>query len=320
MASPAVGASRIRRAAEGAMAVIHTAPPNADAAPAAWRHPAWRRLMRSPLFWLGLGLLAFLLAFSFIGPHFYHKDVNTVDVARSLLPPSATFPLGTDVLGENELGRLMIGGQVPIIAGFLCACAAALVGGAVGVVSGFGGRAADASGMRLADAVMSVPQVVAVLVGETVFGIRTPVLITVFALTSWPLTARLIRAETLSLRARPFVEAARASGSGRTALVLRHVLPNLLDPFVATFTAQFTNAILVIALTSYIGAGLGPPWNWATMINANRDALLSGQWWLIVLPGVLFALLVNAVYLIGEAIRAAFNPQTYRRARRRSAA
>lgn len=273
------------------------------------RRSPWKRLSSSGWFWAGTALLVFLLIFAFAGPLLYHKDVNTADVARSLLPPSWTFPLGTDVLGENELGRLMIGGQVPIMAGFICALAATVVGGCIGMLAGLAGRHPDAVSMRVADAVLGIPQVVAILVGESIFGISTPVLVLIFALTAWPVTSRLIRAESLGLSVKPFVDAARASGVGRAWLVARHILPNLLDPFVATFTAQFTNAILVIAITSFVGAGLGPPWNWATMINANRDALLSGQWWLIVLPGALFALLVTSVYLIGESLRGAFNPQ-----------
>ncbi len=269
----------------------------------------WRRIWRHPLFWSGLGLLLFLLLFSFLGPVFYHKDVNTIDVGMSLLPPSPTFPLGTDVLGENELGRLMIGGQVPVWSGLLCALGATALGTMLGIAGGFGGRLADGVTMRLADGVMGIPQVVAILIAESIFGISTALLVLVFILTAWPLTARLVRAQTLALRVAPFVDAARAEGAGFLRLVARHLLPNLFDALVATFTTQFTNAVLVIAITSFVGAGLGPPWNWATMINENRDALLSGQWWLIVLPGALFALLVVSVYLTCEALRAAFNPQ-----------
>ncbi len=269
----------------------------------------WRRLLHHPLFWSGFTLFALLVAFAFLGPAFYHKDVNTINVAMSLLPPSATFPLGTDVLGENELGRLMIGGQVPIWSGLLAALGATWLGTALGIAGGFGGRIADSVTMRLADGVLGVPQVVAILLTESIFGISTGLLVLMFVLTAWPLTARLVRAETLGMRAAPFIEAARAEGASRSRVIARHVLPNLFDALVATFTTQFTSAVLVIAITSFVGAGLGPPWNWATMINANQDALLSGQWWLIVLPGALFALLVVSVYLMGEALRAAFNPQ-----------
>lgn len=280
----------------------------------------WRRLSGYPLFWTGMGLFCFLLLFAFLGPVFYHRDVDTINVAQSLLPPSWIFPLGTDVLGENELGRLMIGGQVPIWSGLLAAFGATALGGVLGVVGGFGGRIVRSVTMRVADGVLGVPQVVVVLLIESIFGISTWLLVLIFALTAWPLTARLIRAETLALRVTPFVDAARAQGAGQMRLIRRHVLPNLFDALVATFTTQFTNAVLVIAITSFVGAGLGPPWNWATMINANQDALLSGQWWLIVLPGLLFALLVVSVYLMAEAVRAAFNPQAQMSGRRGSPA
>ncbi len=251
----------------------------------------------------------FLLLFSFLGPVFYHKDVNTVHVSQMLMPPSRAFPLGTDALGENELGELMIGGQLPIWSGFLAAFAATVLGAAVGIAGGFGGRLMDSITMRLADGVLGVPQVVAILLVESIFGIHASLLVLIFALTAWPLTARLLRAETLALRVTPFIEAARAGGSPSWRVLLRHVLPNLFDALVATFQTQFTNAVLVLAIASFVGAGMGAPWNWGSMIYENQNALLSGQWWLIVLPGALFALLVVSVYLIGEGLRAAFNPQ-----------
>ena len=269
----------------------------------------WRRLLHHPLVWSGLGILLFLLLFAFVAPVFYHKDVNTVNVAQMLMPPSRAYPLGTDALGENELGQLMIGGQVPIWTGFLSAFAATVLGVAVGIAGGLGGRLLDSVMMRLADGVLGVPQVVAILLIESIFGIHIGLLVLIFVLTAWPLTARVMRAETLALRVTPFIEAARAEGSQPWRILLRHVLPNLFDALVATFQTQFTNAVLVLAIASFVGAGMGAPWNWGSMIYENQDALLAGQWWLIVLPGLLFALLVVSVYLIGEGLRAAFNPQ-----------
>ncbi len=106
-----------------------------------------------------------------------------------------------------------------------------------------------------------------------------------------------------------YIESARAAGATKFGLLARHVLPNMLDTIVASVATQFGNGVLLIAIATFVGLGLPPPWNWASMIGVNSSYLIAGEWWLVVPPGLAFSVLLLFVYFIGEAARRAFNPQ-----------
>ena len=276
-----------------------------------------RHLIRHPLFWLGGGMLCFLLAFSFLGPLLfsYRAGETAIDVAQQFLPPSPSHLLGTNVLGQDELAQMMIGGQAPIITGFVATFVAALLGIAIGLVSGFAGDVGDSFLMRLTDIFLSIPQVVPILLLDALFQASTEVLVIVVALTSWPAMARIVRARTLALRHLPFMEAAHASGAKGLRLLLRHLVPNMLDDIILATTSLFANVVLIMAITTFVGLGLPPPWNWATMFAANLAGVFGGQWWTVFPPGIAFAILLLSVSYLGEALRQALNPQQAREVR-----
>ena len=268
-----------------------------------------RKLLRHPLFWVGGAMLLALLLFTFLGPVFDPPDGNKYDMAIQLLPPSFSHLLGTNVLGQDELAQLMVAGQRPIISGFISAIVAALIGIFVGLVAGYSGSIVDSVLMRITDIFLSVPQVVPILLIESLLGANTRSFITVVALTLWPATARIVRGRTLVVRQQPFVEAVLASGASHVRVLLRHVLPNVLDDIVVAFTNQFANVVLVMAITTFVGLGLPPPWNWASMFAGNMDNIVGGQWWVVYPPGFAFSILLVSVYFLGEAVRHALNPQ-----------
>ncbi len=270
---------------------------------------SWQRLLLHPYLWVGGGILLLLLVFCFLGPALYGHPANHIDVSRVYQPPSLKYPLGTDGVGQNMFVQMMVGGRVPIAAGFVTALLSSLFGIAAGLVASFSRGAVDNLIMRVADAVFGIPQIVPVLFIEAVLGATTQSLILTIALTSWPVTAQLIRSRALLEREMPYVEAARAAGASRVGIVLRHVLPNLLDTVVASVTTQFGNGVILIAIATVVGLGLAPPWNWASMIGANIEPLFGGYWWLVVPPGLALSLLLLSVHLIGEAIRHAANPK-----------
>jgi len=247
-------------------------------------------------------MLGFLLAFSFLGPLLfsYNAGETGIDVARQFLPPSLHHPLGTNVLGQDELAQMMIGGQAPIVAGF--------VGVVVGLVAGSAGGPVDAWLMRAADVVLSIPQVVPILLLDALFQSSTGVLITVVALTSWPALASVVRARTLAVRRQPFLEAAAATGAGHLRILLRHLMPNILDDVLLALESLFANVVLVMAITTFVGLGLPPPWNWATMFAANMDSVFGGQWWTVFPPGIAFSVLLLSVSYLGEGLRLSLNP------------
>ncbi len=276
-----------------------------------------RRLLRHPLFWLGGGMLALLLAFSFAGPLLfsYHAGETAIDVAQQFLPPSRLHPLGTNVLGQDELAQMMIGGQAPIVTGFVATFIASLLGLGIGIVSGLAGDFLDSTLMRLTDMFLSIPQVVPILLLDSLFQASTDVLVLVVALTSWPAMARIVRARTLAVRHLPFMEAARADGATWPRILLRHLLPNMLDDVIMAAANLFARVVLVMAITTFVGLGLPPPWNWATMFAANMDGVFGGQWWTVFPPGIAFSILLLSVFYLGEALRQSLNPQQASEAR-----
>ncbi len=275
---------------------------------------SWRHLLRYPLFWLGAAMLLFLLLFSFLGPDIWLRG-NGIDVATILLPPGPAHPLGTDGLGRDYLHAMMIGGQLPILSGFSAAIAATALGVVAGLAAAFA-RGWEAPILRLADAVLSVPPLVPILIAEGFFGVNILTLMATVVLVNWPSTARLVWTRALVLREMPYVEAARATGATRLQVVRRHVLPNSFDTVVACFATQFGNAVLFIALATILGAGLGATTNWATMIGASRQYMYSFYWWLVLPPGIAFAMLILSVFFLSEAVRQAFNPQSTSRGSR----
>ncbi len=282
-----------------------------DADRAANQSRKWHRLSRQPYFWIGSITLLGLVLFCFLGPYLFAHGVGYIDVPRQFQPPSLRFPLGTNALGQNELAQVMVGGRLPIVAGFATALIASAIGVIAGLAAGFSGASMDNALMRLTDMVFGVPQVVPVLFFEAILGASAETLVLTVALTAWPTTARLVRSRVLRERGLPYVEAARAAGASGLTVLVRHVLPNIMDTIVGSVATQFGNGVLIIAITTFVGLELPPPFDWAGQIGAyGVEFLFSGYWWLFVPAGVAFSLLLLSVYFLGEAVRTAFNPQS----------
>ncbi len=292
-----------------------------DTAEAAWRPVStsrrqWRALVHHPLFWVGMTVLVLLALMSFVGPALYPVNPNAVAPNVSLHPPSPAFPFGTDVLGRNELARVLNGGSGFLLVGFASAIAASLLGSTVGLVAGFTGGAADRILMRLADVFMGIPQLVPLLLFDVLFLPNDATMILILSLTVWPLVARLVRAETLTIREREYVTAAVAVGATRSRILRRHILPNILGTVLVTSSSQLGSTVLILATASFLGFGLPPPApNWAQMVADSTQYLVGGNWWLFLPPGLAFVALQFSVYFVADAFRQAFNPHTLQGAR-----
>jgi peptide/nickel transport system permease protein len=272
----------------------------------------WRKLRRHPLFWIGSLLLLFLLLFSFLGPVFDPHVGEHYNMALSMLPPDPAHLLGTNILGQDELAQLMVAGQQPIIAGFITAAFASLIGVLVGITAAYSGSMVDSMLMRITDMILSIPIVVPILLLESILGASMGSLVLVVALTAWPATARIIRSRTLVVRRQPYVESALSSGASHAWVLRRHIVPNVMDEIIVAATNQFANVVLIMAICTFVGLGLPPPWNWATMFSENIGSVLAGQWWLVYPPGIAFSVLLVSVYFLGEAVRHALNPRASR--------
>jgi peptide/nickel transport system permease protein len=278
---------------------------------------------------LGGGALLVLLALAAVAaPWLAPHDPTHVNLPAALLPPSATYPLGTDQLGRDVLSRLLFGARISLSIGFIAVGISVVVGSAVGAAAGYYGGWIDAFLMRVVDTLLSIPTIFLLLAviamdpGERLIalgslpGLGGPfkvlfhavdpqiiVLMSVIGLMSWMGVARLVRAEILSLKERDFILAARTLGSSSWRLVTRHLLPNAAGPVLVSATLGVGGAILTESVLSYLGLGVQPPTpSWGNILDEGRGAL-GVAWWLTMYPGVCIFATVLAFNLLGEGIR-----------------
>jgi peptide/nickel transport system permease protein len=257
-----------------------------------------------PLATAGVIILAAMAAFCFLGPLLYHTDQVHVFLRVEDLSPRAGHPFGTDANGDDVLGRLMVGGQASLAVGAAAGLLAAILGSLWGAIAGYAGGALDAVMMRLVDAGIAIPTVVAALVIVSVDRPTEPVLVLVVAATSWLGTARLVRGEALALRSREYVQAVRVMGGGGLRAVLRHIMPNALGTIAVNVTFQIGGAILTLATLSYLGLGVqSPAVDWGNMIWLADQTISLGYWWQIVPPGLAIMLVVVAFTMLGDGLR-----------------
>jgi peptide/nickel transport system permease protein len=253
---------------------------------------------------VGLTMIVAITLFCFLGPLFYHTDQVHTNLNQVTMPPSSAHPLGTDDVGHDVLGRLMLGGQSSLEVGVAAALLASVFGTVWGAVAGYLGGWVDAVMMRVVDSFLSIPYLLLVLMCSSIFTPTIPVLIIIVALVSWLVTARLVRGEALSLRTREYVQAARAVGASNRRVVLRHIVPNTISTIVVQTTFSIADSILLLATLSYLGLGPPPPAaNWGQMLSTGLNYIYDGYWWLIYPAGIAIVLTVVAFNFIGDALR-----------------
>lgn len=278
----------------------------------------WRLGLRSfaqnRLAVVGLGLIIFFVFFCWTGPLFYHGNVSLSELSQANTAPVVGHPLGADVNGFDILGQLMVGGQASLEIGLLAAAIATIVGTLWGATAGLAGGIVDGVMMRIVDVVLSIPLLFVVLIVGAKWGSSILSLALIIGVFSWLVPARLVRGEVLTLRVRDFVAAARAAGSGRSRLVLRHLIPNALSVVVVNITFQVADAILLVAALGFLGFGLNfPVFDWGDMLAGGTTNLLNGYWWEVYPVGLCIVLTVMAMNLIGDALRDALDVRLRRR-------
>jgi peptide/nickel transport system permease protein len=263
---------------------------------------------------LGVVLVLAVIGFCFIGPLVYHTNQLQPNLLALNHPPSAKHPLGTDFVGFDILGRLMVAGQSSIEIGLAVAVLATTFGVLWGAVSGYYGGALDAILMRVVDIVLAIPALFIFIYLATVFRPTVILLIIVVSALSWVGPARLVRGETLSLRVREYVQAVRVMGGSSTRMIFRHVVPNTISTIVVNATFQVADAVLILATLSFLGFGLPPPAaTWGGMLTNGANYLYDGYWWEIYPAGIIIVLTVVAFNFIGDGLRDALEVRLQRR-------
>ena len=275
--------------------------------------PAWRRLMRRVLGQHGLtlgavilGLIALAALFApWLAPH----DPYAQDVTRRLIPPiwhdkgSWEHLLGTDKLGRDYLSRLLFGARVSLIIGGVTAVIAGVIGTTLGVLAGYYGGRVDAVISYIITTRLAMPVVLVALAMASLVGGSLQVVIVLLGLLLWDRFAIVTRSATQQLRDAEFIAAAKALGASTPYILLRELLPNLMSALTVVATLEMAHAILLESTLSFLGLGVQPPTpSWGLMV-AEGKAYMFFQPWVILIPGVVLALLVLAINLVGDGIR-----------------
>ena len=269
---------------------------------------------RWPIFAL-IVLLATAVAAAF-GPMLAPFDPNRQNLVLRLADPIAAGPegtvfwLGSDALGRDVLSRLLYGARVSLLVGL----AAIAVGGGIGIVAGllsgyFGGWVDDLI-MRLGDIQLAFPFILLAIMFLVVLGSGVGNLVLVLGVGQWVTYARIVRADTLSLREKEFVEAARAMGDTTLSIIFRTILPNILAPLTVIASFNVASVILSEAALSFLGLGVPPEVpTWGSMLAESRDTLVANKWWLAVFPGVAIMLTVLSFNILGDWLRDFLDPR-----------
>ncbi|WP_084964613.1 ABC transporter permease [Thermoactinospora rubra] len=242
------------------------------------------------------------------------SDPDIMDVTKAtgekMAPPSLEFPLGTDESGRSILGMIMWGSRVSLLIGFMSALLSMVIGTVVGIAAGHFRGWVSAVLMRITDWFLVLPSLVLALVLSAILGGGTSTIILAIGITSWAGTARLIRAQTLAVEARPYIERSKALGAGHWHIMSRHVLPNVAPLVLANTTLQVASAIVAESTLAFLGADSGQA-SWGGLLRGSYDwgAATKGAWWYILPPGVCIVAVVLAFTLVGRALEAVLNPR-----------
>ncbi len=275
------------------------------------RSRGWlRNALRSPKVLAGLGILLFFILLGVIGPHFV-GDPSAVG-PDAYAAPSAQHLLGTTETGQDVLAQLVDGTSVSLIVGFVAAAIGTLIAVAIGLLSAFLGGVWDEILSTITNVFLVIPALPLVIVlAGYLHGAGTLVIAVVIAVTAWPWTARIMRAQTLSIRRRDYVQAARIAGESTTRIIWFEIVPNEIPLIAAQFLITVLYAILIQAGLAFLGVGSVTTWSWGTMLYwaENAEALASGAWWWFVPPGLCLALLGTGLALMNFGVDEIANPR-----------
>jgi len=273
-------------------------------------------IKKTPLFLIGIIILIAIIGASLLAPWLAQKDPLQQSLADRLRPPtfvdrSSDYLLGTDHLGRDIFSRILYGIRVSLILGVLAVFISGLIGVSLGLVSGYYGGVLDHIIMRVTDIMLSIPVILLAIAVIAVLGVGFTNLVLVIGLTQWMVYARTVRGETLSLKEKEFVEAARALGVGDLDILFRCIFLNALPTIIVVATLNVATVIVLEAGLSFLGLGIQPPTPSLGYMLAEGRLYLERAWWYATLPGLVLMLIVLAINMMGDGLRDILDP--YRR-------
>lgn len=285
-----------------------------------YRRKEFRRALQSMVAsrWALLGMIILIIVtlVAIFGPWLSPFDPNRQNLIMRLLPPGSpgagdtTYWLGSDQLGRDVLSRLLYGARVSLLVGFAAIAVGGTIGVFAGLVSGYFGGWVDDVLMRLGDIQLAFPFILLAIMFLVVLGPGLFNMILVLGIGQWVTYARIVRAQTLALREKEYVEAARAMGDRTLLILFRTILPNIMAPLTVIASFNVASVILSEAALSFLGLGVPPDVpTWGGMLSESRDHLFSNKWWMAVFPGLAIVFTVLAFNIIGDWLRDFLDPR-----------
>ncbi len=274
----------------------------------------FRGLRKHLDFGLGSAILVTLIVLIVFAPIVSPHDPAADSLANRLAPPvwaggTWSFPFGTDSLGRDLLGRVLVGGRISILVGLSSVVLQGLVGTTIGLIAGYKGGWADNLLMRLADIQLSIPFLILAIAVAAAIGHGIVNVVIVLGFTGWASYARIARGSTLQVAAAPFIEAARAAGQSWPNILTRHVLPNISSSLIVTATFEIARMIIAESSLSFLGLGVPPDVpTWGSMVAAGRD-LMTDAWWISTIPGLAITITTVGINLLGNGLRDMLDPR-----------
>ena len=279
------------------------------------RAQTFQLLRELPLF--PTAILLLLVVTAVFAPLLAPYDPTIPVAGAGIFRPPSWMPgghtstlLGTDFQGRDVLSRLIFGARVSLLVGVTGTIVAGGIGLVFGIIAGYVGGLADMAIMRLTDAWLAVPTLMFAIFLAALLGAGVMNIVVVFGLLYWTRYARVIRGEVLTLRERDFVRLAEVAGVSKLKIILRHIVPNVLNTWMVLASLTVGVVIVIEASLSFLGVGVPPPTPaWGLMLAEARSTLMAGQWWLTVFPGVCISLVVLSANLMGDWLRVRIDPQ-----------
>ncbi len=272
---------------------------------------AMRRLRANKAAMTALFVFAFIVLAAIVGPYLIPYDYETPDWNAFTAPPSieSGHYFGTDQNGRDLLARTLYGTRISLLVALIATAVSVVIGVLYGAVSGFAGGRIDSAMMRFVDVMYALPYILFVILLMVMFGRNVFLLFAAIGLLEWLTMARIVRGQTLSLKEKEFVEAARAAGVSSFPIILRHIVPNLVGPVVIYASLTIPEIVITESFLSYLGFGVQEPLtSLGTLISEGTDAIGAADW-LLLFPGGVLVTMLLALAFIGDGLRDAFDPK-----------
>jgi len=266
-------------------------------------------LMRRPLFLIGGLIIVVMSIVAILAPIIAPHDPFKIEVTKRLQAPSSQHFMGTDHLGRDLFSRVIFGARISLMVGVTVAFISCVLGGALGLISGYFGRLLDNVIMRICDMFFAFPPLILAMAIAASLGPSLQNTMLSLVVVWWPRYARLVRSQVLVLRELDYVQAAKALGAGHVRIMLRHVLPNAFSPVLIQVTLDIGQAILMAASLGFLGFGAQPPTPEWGVIASEARIYMRDQWWYPTFPSIMILLTVLGFNLLGDGLRDVLDPR-----------